>query len=120
MGKKAEPPPPPPPFVWPAMYRPKNIVIDVPDADNMTDEEYNKARLEIPWQFRGPMRQKAFFIEVEDMRPHVFAMLEAHKETLERQRQEELAAKAAAKAGKKKGKGRPGSAAKGGKPNPPA
>ena len=100
MGK-APPPPPPPPFVWPEMYLPKNIVIEVPDGENMSDEEYNKARLKIPWQFRGPMRRRKFAVEVEEMRPHVTAMLEAYQARLERLRQEEAAAKAAAKANKK-------------------
>ena len=119
MGKKSAPPPPPPPFVWPAMYTPRKLLIEVPDSENMTVDEYNTARLEIPWQFRAPMRHRKFLVEVEDMRPHVAAMLEAHKETLERQRQEELAAKAAKSRGGKKG--RPGSATpRGCKPNKPA
>ena len=77
----------------------------------MSADEFNRKRLDIPWQFRPPLKHdRPYRDDVKDLRPHIMEMVERYQLRMEQQRQEELAAKGASK-----GKGRrPGS----GKPTP--
>ena len=109
-GRPSSAPPTVAPFVWPEIYRPHSITIEVTGGESLSDAEYEAKRREIPWQFRPPVRHSLTFREeVEPMRDYVLMMLERVDAKLKQKAAEEAAAKAASKKGGGK-KGRPQSA----------
>lgn len=95
----------PPPYVWPSFYTQPPITVEVVGGDDMSASEYQTKRMEIPWQFRPPMRHaQPFREEVDPMREHVENMLKLYKIRMEKEAAEAEAAARAAKAAKKGGK----------------